>query len=268
MNKHPTRRHLLQVGVAVALVPAAHTATAQISTATAINRAARFRALSQRCAKAYSQLHLEVMPDSAREVLAAAQRLIQAGFEDLGKAGFASETAQQLVTVRQEATALMAMLGAPANRNTLVATSGQADKMLMAADRLTTLIEGGAKQSSAKLINVAGRQRMLSQRLAKNYFLLAAGVDNKVLRDQLASDRADFNQALSSLQAAPISTSSIRNELALGQSQWMFFESALNRKPDPDVLRNVATTSERLLEVMNNLTVFYEGALKDLLGTS
>ena len=53
--------------------------------ATAINRAGRFRALSQRIAKAYCQIHLNVDPSDARQVLETARRLVRAGFDDLAK---------------------------------------------------------------------------------------------------------------------------------------------------------------------------------------
>ena len=89
-----------------------------------------------------------------------------------------------------------------------------------------------------------------------------------MLRDQSAADTVEFRQALATLGAAPISTPSIRNELQLAESQWVFFASALQRKPEPEALRTVATTSERLLEVMNNLTNLYDAALKDLLGSA
>jgi len=152
--------------------------------------------------------------------------------------------------------------------NTRAHSSNQADKATDNANKLTLAIEASASQPSAKLINLAGRQRMLSQRLAKNYFLNIAGVESKTSREQLVGDRADFKQALTTLNAAPISTSSIRNELQLAQSQWIFFEAALDQKSSMESMRNLATTSERLLEVNNNLTVLYEAALKDLLGTS
>jgi hypothetical protein len=262
------RRTVLKVLVGTSLFPLAHTATAQISTATAINRAARFRALSQRTAKAYCQMSLEVLPDNARDVLVTAQRLIQVGFEDLGKAGFTTDAANLLKLVQVESTALMALVAKPPARDALPAVSAQSDRMLAAANRLTEAIEAGSKVASAKLINVAGRQRMLSQRMAKNYFLAAAGADSKPLRDQLASDRVEFKQAMAMLAAAPVSTPAIRNDLQLAETQWLFFEQAIARKPDPDALRNVATTSERLLEVKNSLTLHYETALKELLGTT
>lgn len=37
---------------------------------------------------------------------------------------------------------------------------------------------------------------MLSQRLAKNYFLSAAGHGGKRVQDQLASDSAEFKQSI------------------------------------------------------------------------
>uniref|UniRef100_UPI00273830E3 hypothetical protein n=1 Tax=Stenotrophomonas sp. YIM B06876 TaxID=3060211 RepID=UPI00273830E3 len=72
--------------------------------------------------------------------------------------------------------------------------------------------------------------------------------------------------ALVILAAAPISTAGIRNELALGESQWVFFDAALQRKPDARGLEAVATTSERLLEVMDKLTGLYDAALREVLG--
>jgi len=107
---------------------------------------------------------------------------------------------------------------------------------------------------------------MLSQRLAKNYELLAAGLDSRTVREQMTGDADEFQRALAQLNKAPISTPAIRSALELGQAQWVFFEAALKRQPDPRGLENVATTSERLLEVTDSLTSLYEVALQDVLG--
>ena len=49
----------------------------------------------------------------------------------------------------------------------------------------------------------------------------------------------------------------------MAKNQWLFFEQALVGAVDLNsALKNVATTSERLLETMNNLTGLYSKALK------
>lgn len=263
-----SKRDFSQFVLLLPLGAGAQSAFAQVAVATAINRAARFRALSQRCAKAYLQLQLDVLPESAQEILVAVKRLTQVGFDDLSKANLPAEATKLLNVVQQDSTALMTLVAVAPTRDRAIAVVEMADKLLASAERLTQTIEALASQTTAKLINLAGRQRMLSQRLAKNYMLTALGAETRASREQIAADWAAFPLALKTLVDAPISTPSIRNDLQSAQEQWIFFEVALNRKPDLKSLSNIATTSERLLEINDKLTVSYEAALKDLLGSS
>ena len=86
------------------------------------------------------------------------------------------------------------------------------------------------------------------------------------IRKQLEDARTEFNQALATLRAAPISTPSIRNELELARGQWLFYETALTRAPGSESQQTVATTSERVFEIMDNLTSMFDAAVRDLLG--
>lgn len=266
------RRVALQWVAAGILLPSwASGAQAQMGLSGAINYAGWFRALSQRMAKAYCQQYLQVLPGAAVDVMGLARKMVQTGSGELARGmqsgQWPAEVGRQLTEVQKQFALLNQMTSARATSTALVvAASEQADRTLLIAQAVTEAIEKMAQAPSARLVNLAGRQRMLSQRLAKNYFLSAAKVDSKVVQAQLASDAADFRQALQALKAAPVSTSSIRNELELADSQWMFFESALRRPADEAGLNAVATTSERLLGVMDKLTGLYDAALRDLLG--
>lgn len=269
------RRVALQWAAAGVLLPTWATwatgAQAQMGLSGAINYAGWFRALSQRMAKAYCQQYLQVLPAAAVDVMGLARKMVQTGSGELARGmqsgQWPAEVGRQLVEVQKQFALLNQMTSAPATTTALVAAaSEQADRTLLIAQAVTEAIEKLAQAPSARLVNLAGRQRMLSQRLAKNYFLSAARVDSKVVQAQLASDAADFRQALQTLKAAPVSTSSIRNELELADSQWLFFESALRRPADDAGLNAVATTSERLLGVMDKLTGLYDAALREVLG--
>lgn len=265
-SHHPGRRALLQsaaVFCGLAGLPVAH---AQMAVSTGVNRVARFRALSQRVAKAYCQVHLNVLPAQSSAVLAASRKLVHQGFDDLAQGQWPQDVARHIQEVRALSDALDALLVQPSSRASVLAVVAQSDKMLRAADAATQALEKHSKAATARLVNTAGRQRMLSQRMAKNYSLAAAGWDSKAAHGQLLGDAVEFKQALVILAAAPVSTPAIRDGLALGESQWVFFDAALQRKPDARGLEAVATTSERLLEVMDKLTGLYDRALQEVLG--
>lgn len=270
MHPHPCRRYrrlAVRTLAAAFMAPALPlSAQARMALATAINRTARLRALSQRAAKAYGQLVLGVEPERAREVLGHTRKQVRAGLADMDGQAWPPEIAGLLQEVRHSAERLDALLAQVPSKDHFRAVSGQSDHMMAAAHAAVEALEKLAQAPTARLVNVAGRQRMLSQRLAKNYELIAAGLDGRAVREQMAADAEEFTRALAQLARAPISTPAIRQALEQGQAQWMFFNAALKRPPDARGLENVATTSERLLELMDSLTALYEVALRDVLG--
>ena len=267
----PQRRWVLMTCASGALFGAGGFGTAAwaqqpLALSTAINRAGRLRALSQRITKAYTQVTLDVLPERSLEVMAVGQSLVRTSLVELGSAGFPAEIGSLLTVCRADSEHLLSLLtGAPAAVR-LGDINKAADQMLASADRLTGRLEGGGK-ASAKIINIAGRQRMLSQRIAKCFMLIEAGQDSSVLSKQLDAARSEFALALDTLEAAPVSTKAIKESLALARMQWVFFQSALNGKDKSVARRDVATTSERVLEVMDSLAGLYDAALKELLGS-
>jgi hypothetical protein len=237
---------------------------ARLPLATAINRTGRMRALSQRLAKTYIQTTLNVLPERARDILLATQGQVSRGLTELLGANPPADVTPLLKNLESRSQALFALTSAAPRPDSVTDVVRLADAMLDSAEDVTRAYEKNAPQASVRVVNVAGRQRMLSQRAARSFFLLATPQPPKTVRAQLEQTRKEFSEGLAYLQASPVSTPTIRNELELARSQWLFFDSALKNPTAPDTLQTVATTSERVYEVMDNLTALYDTAVREL----
>jgi len=152
-----------------------------------------------------------------------------------------------------------ALLAAPPSPQGARKVMALSEEVLALAQQGTVQLEtlGGA---NVHLVNLAGRERMLSQRAAKLYQAQAWAVADGTAPAEIERMRQEYAYALRELEGASGNSAAIRDQLALGRSQWSFFEIALKSRSDDKRTQatHVATTSERLLEVMDTLTELYE----------
>jgi 2-keto-4-pentenoate hydratase len=107
-------------------------------------------------------------------------------------------------------------------------------------------------------VNIAGRQRMLSQRMAEYYLAVNWSVNTSGSLQELAKARDEFVTALEILRNATEATQQIKQELLLADNQWLFFDNALKANvTGSKAASDVFVTSENLLQVMDRVTGMY-----------
>jgi len=259
-----TRRQFLGRGVilfATFVAPVGPAVAAIANLNEAINKAGRMRMLSQRMAKAYCQAGQSILAEQSRRILDLSMKLYQEHLDEL-KAFAPSEdikaTYAELETIWRRYRQLLS--GTPTLDNARLITKINEDA-LRVAHLGTTQLELVSTSSVGRLVNIAGRQRMLSQRLAKFYMFQRWGIGAAGMDGEAETARREFLSALDALERAPENTAKIRGELELARMQWVFFDQALRQQKtgdkDPTYAANVATTSERILEVMDRVTNLY-----------
>lgn len=257
------RRHALFLAGAAALggvVPAAHAQVSDLSDA--INKAGRQRMLSQRMGKAWLALLQGVEASSARLVLEKSIALFDRQLVELKAFAPHAElqsTYEQLEPVWSQYKALLA--GSMPSKTAAVDLLKLDARVLALAHQGTVQYEAVLGKPVGKLVNVAGRQRMLSQRMAKFYLAATVPVDPAAAVAEIGKARAEFVAAMELLRNAPQATPRIREELQLADGQWMFFDMALQKlkeaSPQGRAMSDMFVASENLLSVMDRVTGMY-----------
>jgi Type IV pili methyl-accepting chemotaxis transducer N-term len=226
--------------------------------ADAINRAGRGRALSQRLVKLHAQIALSVNTSRSHSTMLEAISLFETNLAELEAYATTVDSINHTRQVAQAWKAFKISVLATPSKAKLLPLLVQSEALSNASETLTQSYQAQSKSAASAIVNQCGRQRLISQRLAALYMLEEAGQLAPALAAEQAKLRAEFETTLASLRAATVNTPEINAELKLATTQWMFFQSALTAKHGLESARHVASTSERILEVMNNATGMYQ----------
>jgi len=215
--------------------------------------------LSQRLAKAWLMLSMGVLPDSAQTIFQQSMAVFEDQLAELGKFKPSSEVRLALARLGEEWLVYKAVLEEVPSRGRENRLFEANETVLVLANSLTLAYEHLSYSPAGRLVNIAGRQRMLSQRMAMLFLFRQRKVQPALCQSELARARREFSSAHEILRTASQASSSILAELDLVDQQWMFFQNALDAQDDPErAAAAVATTSERILEQMEIVVGLYE----------
>lgn len=250
----PSRRTALLATLAAFSLPALAQGGRIRRLGEAIDMAGAQRMLSQRMGKAWlGQLRPE-LADRARAVLKASEARFESQLGELLAFAPTPEIVGSYKAMLHRFDDYRALLQSTPSRgrvDELLQTSGE---MLSLAQMATGQLQERSRASTARLVNLSGRQRMLSH--VALYFLAGQqGARPELVRNETALARAEFEVALQTLDAAPEATPAIRANLDLARSQWVFLQAALaGESQGPQAANEVFVASENLLAVMETVT--------------
>jgi hypothetical protein len=230
-------------------------ATAQsVATLNTVAAAGKQRMLSQRALKAYAQLALNVNRDKASAILASSLEelktsnvALRATAKDSSLAGLQSQAA--LID------RLAAVTATPANASAVEQAAQISEDLLNNAETVTQgFIKAGTEAPSA-MINLAARQRMLSQRAASAY-LVYQTTKSPELKSRAVKAVADFKAAIGAFEDAKAEFPQISDKIEMARIQMIFFDNALSNidAATKEQFATIATTSERILGEMDSMT--------------
>ncbi len=227
----------------------------------AINKAGSLRYSSQRLAKAYFQLGQGIDEARSRKVLEQSIALFDRHLVELK--GYAPQPEIKDTYLKLEKSWLAykdLILGAAPNPDNARKVQVLSEEILALAQQGTVQLEKFSGSNAGRLVNLSGRERALSQRMAKYYQAIAWNINDSQSATNLDASLKEFAKNLAELSESPANTPKIKDGLELVRQQWFFFESALRQKAGADKRpqTTVATTSERILEEMDLVVSMYE----------
>ncbi|MDO6387063.1 hypothetical protein [Uliginosibacterium sp. 31-12] len=232
---------------------------------TPMEAAGKLRSLAQRQAKLYLQARVGVEQGPAQQRLAESIAEFERCLPIVQAAAQSGSAARSARRMGSEWESFRKALEAPLNGPAASSLSAEAEQISIAAQSLAVQFDLAQESPLYRLVDLASRSDMLAQRLARIYMQMRAGMGGKAAEVDLEQTRKEFKAAFGELAAAAENTPTIRANLEVARQQWMFFELAVNdrEKSFEFARRDVATTSERISQIMNESALAYMRLVRD-----
>lgn len=238
--------------------------------AEAVNRSGQLRMLSQRVVKLHLLQAAGVQVAHHAALLQESLEWVDGNFALLRK-NLSQPTYGDLL---EQVAHTWGQLKAALAQGDMAAMEQQAEALLLGAERLTSSLERSGVGAPLHVLNLAGRQRMLSQRFSKYALLGLVGDDAGVAAalEPMRAAQREFEEALTYLNGIPLSTPDIHGTLAAAGVAWLEMVAAaqtaqrLGARKGATHVEALAAGSETLLGIFDQLSTHYEHSLHMLLG--
>ena len=220
----------------------------------AIDRAGLQRMLTQRMLKAYCQLGQDQFYAKPDEVLQDAVTRFEKGLISLKKFKSVKGVKKSLDSINNIWPNYKTIITAKANQDNAPDLVTFNERLLLLSHQIVLDLTAESGKELAEIVNVSGRQRMLSQRIELYYLLRDWGFNNAIYLNALANSRKEFSEGLTYLNKYSGNTDKITALLQKTQTSFALFEHSLDDKNNAFLIN---LTVNQLLKQMNEATYLY-----------
>jgi len=221
----------------------------------AIERAGQQRMLSQRLVKDYALMGRGML--SAKVQLRRTAKLFSDNLAQLATAVETAEEKKVLGRIKRLWIAFDLLSKTKPNLDQAPQVNAIGDKMLQFSEQLVGLLEKRAGTHTGRLIALADRQKMLSQRIAKYYAFQAWGLETQDFHDQYLKALDEFGEALRLLRQAPENNDHLKQLLNAVEKKWQLFQVSFRLKKGQFVPSLVNRALDNIYDQMDEITAAY-----------